>query len=190
MSHMLAAEPVPCDVDNQFARRLYWEAQKLDRTRGGAYPGARPFYEGCDLLSGCKAVQKAGGCKSYKWSFSVDTTIRTICTLGPVVHGVMMTTGMMRPDSKGFIHPTGRVEGGHCIADIGVNMEREFFTWPQSWGTSHGVGGNVFVSFKDMEIIMGMEAETAIFLDPSPITIANLPPEVARSFWARFFGRR
>lgn len=186
LGHMLAAEPVPCIVDDVFATRIYWWAQRYDSQRGGAYPYAWPHYEGTDLTSGCKVILKAGGCKSFNWSFSVDTTIRTISNLGPVVHGMTMTEGMMEPDEHGFIHPTGKEVGGHCICDIGVNMLNEYFTLPQSWGLRHGINGDVKMRFKDMEKVMSWGGETAIFLEPTLITVADLPPEPGVPWWKRF----
>ncbi len=190
LGNELALDPVPCPMTNEFARRIYWAAQRRDTWPGGAYPGARPHYEGTDLRSGLKTLRDAGACDTYERAFDIDTTILGISHNGPPVFGMMWTEGMSVPDANGFVRPTGRHVGGHCICGRAVDMEREYVRLIQTYGRDHGVNGEILLRFKDLEWIMARDCEVYFLAGRKPITIDNLPPAIRASWWARLFGWR
>ena len=167
VTHELAARPAEVStVSATFAKKvIYWEAQKIDEWPGGAYPGASPIYEGTSVLSGVKVAQRLGYMKSYRWAFSFDDFVLGLGHAGPAVIGVSWWTGMMDTDAAGFIHPTGQVEGGHCILAKGVNIAQKTVTLHNSWGARWGQNGDCKVTFDDMRRLLADDGEACFFVD-------------------------
>lgn len=154
-SQELAASPVVVSgITNESARQVYFSAQRLDDYPGGAYPDATPFYEGTDVLAGAKAVEALGKLTEYRWAFNLNDVILAVGHQGPGVFGTNWYSGSMDTDSKGFIHATGEIVGGHAICVRGVNVSKKYFTLANSWGTSWGKGGDCYISFDDFEKLL------------------------------------
>lgn len=166
ISHELAARPAEVkDLTNTYAKRMYWEAQKIDPWPGGSYPGASPFYEGTSVLAGVKVAQSKGWFESYRWSFSLEDLILGVGYSGPAVLGVSWFSGMSQPDSTGFIHATGSNLGGHCILCKGVSVKKDYFLLHNSWGSGWGFQGCCYISFKDMEKLLKKNGEAVFFIN-------------------------
>lgn len=162
-SHELAARPVlVAGITNSTARTVYYEAQKIDEWAGGAYPDASPFYEGTSVLAGAKAVQGQGKIKEYRWAFSLQDALLALGYQGPGILGTWWYQGMMTPDEKGFIHPTGNKVGGHAIVVRGVNVTTKTVRLSNSWGTDWGKGGDCFMTFDEFEKVLLDEGEFCI----------------------------
>jgi hypothetical protein len=160
----LAAQPVEVSgVTNEFARQLYWSAQQLDGQPGGSYPGATPVYEGTSTLAGMQAARAAGYITSYRWALNLDDLVLAVGYQGPAVIGIDWYEPMFHPDANGFVHPTGKIAGGHCICIIGVQVETDahgavdpvasYFLLQNSWGPTWGIDGRCKVSFVDMAVL-------------------------------------
>lgn len=151
-------------LDDVFAReRIYWVAQRdYDAWTGGAYPGAKPFYEGTSVLAGLKAAQAAGYVSEYRWAFGEADLALATSYIGPCVLGLKWWTGMFGPDRHGFLRPTGQVEGGHCVLCIGLNMRSGYYTIYNSWGPDWGRKGKAKISRVDMAALLADEGEAAI----------------------------
>jgi hypothetical protein len=136
-AHELAALPVKVKQTNATARGIYVRAQQLD-----PWPGED--YEGTSVLAGAKAVRERGHMPEFRWAFGVEDVLDTLSAHGPVVIGVNWYEGMERTDGRGYIAPTGRVRGGHCVVLRGVF--REGGGWVvlgrNSWGKDWGMGGD------------------------------------------------
>lgn len=162
-AHELAARPVEVQgVTKQTARNIYFDAQKLDSWEGGAYPGAVPFYEGTSVLAGAKAVHALGKIKEYRWAFSLNDALVAISRRGPGILGCWWYEGMMNPDSKGFIRPTGIPVGGHAIVVRGVSVKNKTVRLSNSWGKDWGVGGDCFMTWDDFEKVLMNDGEFCI----------------------------
>jgi len=163
ITHELIARPaVAKGLDAKYAKeQIYWQAQREDPWPGGSYPGASPFYEGTNVLNGLKVAQKLGWFDSYYWSFGLDELILGVGYSGPATLGINWYNGMYNTDTKGFIHATGKVVGGHCILCKGVNIKGKYFVLHNSWGKDWGVGGDCKISFDDMEKLLYEEGESA-----------------------------
>lgn len=161
-AHELAARPgVVIGVTPAYAReQLYWPAQRDDPWEGGAYPGARPFYEGTTVLAGARVVLALGLIEEYRWALDVLEFASAVSYFGPGIIGIDMFEGMMNTDSLGFIHPTGRWVGGHAMCVTGVRVVRDRATgeidwWRSyllihnSWGDRWGQGGRAKISFAE-----------------------------------------
>jgi hypothetical protein len=168
IAHELLALPTEVDptiVNHKYAREvIYWGAQQIDDWPGGAYPNANPFYEGTTILAGVKFTQKLGWFDNYRWSFGLDELILGIGYNGPAVLGLAWKEGMMDTDDKGYIHAKGEVQGGHCILCRGVDIKKEEFLLPNSWGRDWGLNGECKISFPDMSKLLKLDGEACFFI--------------------------
>ena len=166
IAHELAAKPVVVrGITDQFAlKRIYWEAQKIDGWEGGAYPGAKPFYEGTSVLAGVKVAHAMGAMESYRWAYTLPDLVLGVGYAGPAVIGVDWYEGMFDPDSSGFLHATGRVAGGHCTLIVGVSLPRQAFRIHNSWGKGWGEAGRAWLPFTDMERLLRNGGEACFFV--------------------------
>lgn len=165
IAHELAARPAEVKVTAEYAKKkIYWQAQKTDQWKGGSYPLAFPRYEGTSVLAGIKVVHKMGWMDSYRWAFGIDDLIIGLGHNGPAVLGLKWFEGMSKTDGRGYIKPSGKISGGHCILCKAVNVKEEYFILHNSWGRSWGLGGTCKVSFKDMDYLLHQEGEAAFFI--------------------------
>lgn len=155
-SHELLARPVlQSGVDDVFARTIYREAQLLDE-----WPGED--YSGTSVLAGAKAVTARGHMREYRWGFNLNDLIMALGYQGPVVLGLNWYTGMMNADPEGMIRPTGQVEGGHAICAFGVSLRLRRISLVNSWGRDWGEDGICYLSFDDVERLLGEQGEQCI----------------------------
>lgn len=195
-SHDLIAEPhvvttyKDAPVDNLFARqKVYWEAQKIDEWDGGSYPGASPRYEGSSVLAGAKVLTSYGLYSGYHWGLNLQQVALGIGYDGPAILGVKWFEGMQNTDAQGFIHPTGAVQGGHCILAYGVvvifklgttdktwanvDLDRSFIKMHNSWGKGWGMRGDCFMSLRNFEKLLNDRGEACF---PDRVSVVT-PPE-------------
>lgn len=164
--HELAARPAEVKgLTNQYAReKIYWEAQKIDPWEGGAYPKAKPRYEGTSVRAAIKIAQDLGWFDEYRWSFGIKDLILGIGYNGPAVLGVKWYNSMYSPGSNGFIKPSGGLAGGHCIIANAVNVKKKYFTLHNSWGKNWGINGECYITFDNMEKLLNDGGEAAFFI--------------------------
>jgi hypothetical protein len=174
-AHDLAARPaVVVGITDDYARMsLYYRFQREDPWPGGAYPGASPRYDGTAVLAGAKVCTDMGYYSGYDWALNASEVAQGIAYTGPAVLGLTWHEGMWDADSNGFIHPTGKVIGGHCICAVAVkivwkswhsrmfsqnwenvDMERSYITLHNSWGKSWGTNGRVKLSLAELDLLM------------------------------------
>lgn len=159
-AHELAARPVKVPgIDNDFAYRLYREAQAID-----AWPETGEGGEdGTSVLAGAQVLKARGVIPAYRWNF--DGAIGLALAVGykgPAVLGIDWREGMSDTDAKGFIHATGQVMGGHAIVCHAVNVKQRYFTFQNSWGSGWGVQGRCKLSFDDMDALLASRGECCI----------------------------
>lgn len=153
ITHEMAASPVQINyVSEASAFELYRTAQLLDE-----WPGED--YEGTSVLAGLKVATDWRYYTGYKWALTIEEFVLAVATQGPGVIGVDWYPGMYDVDADGFLKPTGRIVGGHCILARGVHIERnpdgtiDFLrSWVllhNSWGRSWGVNGTARMSLID-----------------------------------------
>lgn len=178
-SHDALARPaVVSGISNTYARFLYWLIQKRDDWPGGAYPGATPFYEGTAVLTGAKVMTELGYYSGYDWGLDARQVADGIAYTGPSILGIDWMRNMANPDSEGFIHATGEIDGGHCILAKAVkivyktwistwfsrkwenvDMERSYITLHNSWGRNWGVDGCAKLSLADLDVLLAAGGE-------------------------------
>lgn len=164
-AHEMVCRPVVIDdIDQTFARWVYKTAQKYDAWKG-------ENYEGTSVLAGAKVLQQQppqmpegrGLMQEYRWIFGdMNELIKTLGYFGPVVFGLNWYAGMMKTNGDGFIRRTGSYMGGHCILGKGVSMAKKAVRLHQSWGTGWGEGGDCWISFSDLEKLLGEQGEICV----------------------------
>lgn len=170
-SHEIAAYPKVSETSNEFARHLYWDAQRVDPWEGGSYTGASPVYEGTSVLAGAQVLKARGYIEEYRWAFSVDDVLRALSHEGPVVIGVPWMDSMHEPDPDGLLDISGVPIGGHCCLVRGHQTKRRLRAARRyshvvrirnSWGPDWGVGGDGFLEVHDLERLLRMGGEACV----------------------------
>lgn len=177
VTNELRFNPVPIlGLDETFAReKIYWPAQRIDDWDGGSYAGADPFYEGTSVRAGLEAAQELGYIGEYRQAHN-EYQMALAMTLGPVIIGVDWYEGMFKPDSRGYLRPTGARMGGHCCLAIGLKVTAPpgsgYYTIYNSWGPAWGNKGTARIRRADMARLLddGGDAFSVItrFNPPQP----------------------
>lgn len=154
-AHELASRPVQVNITGWDHHARYKKIQTYDQWEG-------EDYEGTSVIAGARFYKEQGKIPEYRWAKDLNDLILAVGHYGPAVMGLDWYTGMMEPDENGYIHPTGIVEGGHCIVNIGVNYKRKRFELHQSWGRSWGRGGRCYISFDDTALLLANGGEGCI----------------------------
>jgi hypothetical protein len=176
-SHELAARPRIIPTNNTFALEIYRRAQQLDY-----WPGED--YSGTSVLAGVKAVQErlnSAGIPyigSYRWAFGIADVLRVLSYAGPVVLGIDWYYDMYTPNEKNYITPTGELVGGHAIlakhqrivklnpdlpADMSnIDVDRSHVRLHNSWGTGYGLGGDAFITVRNLNKLLQDGGEACI----------------------------
>lgn len=156
ITHEAIARPVEVKgLDSKTALALYKKAQQLDE-----WPGTN--YEGTSVLGGMKAAVEKKWYTEYRWAFGEDDLALAVGYKGPVVLGINWYSGMMEPDFKGIIRPTGAAEGGHAILCNGINIKTGLYRLHNSWGTGWGINGDCFISRVDLAKLLKEEGEACV----------------------------
>lgn len=137
---------------------LYREAQKVDE-----WPGED--YDGTSVRAGAKVLQSMGFVREYRWAFTVDTVVKAVLSVGPVVVGTNWYSGMFEPDSEGLIDVTGGVVGGHAYVLNGVNVRRGLFRVKNSWGRDWGRHGHALIGIEDMSRLINEQGEACLAVE-------------------------
>ena len=137
---------------------IYSQAQKLDE-----WPGEN--YNGTSVRGGAKFLKNQNVIDTYYWAFDVDTLIKTVFELGPVVVGTNWYRSMFKPDRNGVIRATGGIVGGHAYVINGVDKTKKLFRIKNSWGKNWGVNGHAFISFVDMKKLINQNGEICIAVE-------------------------
>lgn len=110
------------------------------------WPGTQ--YDGTSVRAGAKWMVTQGLLAEYRWVWDVETAIAYLRSEegGPLVGGFDWFSGMSRPDSKGYVEPTGRWEGGHAFLVYWYSERTDAFSCFNQWGPQYGVGndGGIF----------------------------------------------
>lgn len=161
IAHEINARPKPLPSTHQLAMDIYMSAKLIDPWPGEAY-------EGTSVLAGIKDAARRGYFAEYRWAFGLNDLLLAVGYKGPAVIGINWYQGMMQPDAKGFIHPTGSSMGGHAILLNQVKVSEEWVFLPNSWGnwgipqTAGQVPHGCKLSFTDLERLLKEDGDAVI----------------------------
>lgn len=181
---LLVTEPNASDgvaddvkVTEALAVKIYSLASRLDDC-DGAYP---PEDTGSDGTSASKAAHQLGLISAYKWCETAATVFAILSHKGPVAFGTPWFAGMEDVDAQGFIHVTGKNEGGHEYGVIAIVVDKSvdgggFLVMCNSWGSSWGISwpmpdgshlaGCAKISFKDAHKLIDHHRGDAVWFLP------------------------
>lgn len=157
-AHQLAARPSEVfGLLTNNAKQIYKKAQTLDQ-----FPGED--YDGTSVLAGVKAAQSMfpSRIESYKWAFTLNEVLQSLCYVGPVVLGIDWHMGMVTPTKNGMVRADGDVIGGHAILAMGIDPKRRLVRLHNSWGKKWGVEGRCLITFDDLERLLKRNGEACI----------------------------
>jgi hypothetical protein len=145
---LLNARPVKHEFGNKMGFDVYHRAQQLDE-----WPGED--YSGTSVRAGAKVLRERGHIDAFAFTQNAETLARFVLNQGPAPIGVNWHQGMGRVDSEGYIYPTGRVRGGHCVivdgVVFGVEGQVDRFRLRNSWGSTWGLNGRCRIRFEDLQ---------------------------------------
>ncbi len=140
---------------------VYHEAQRQDEWDG-------EDYDGTSVRAGAKALKDLGLIDVYTWAFDADTVTEVVLEKGPVVVGTDWTDDMFEPDSKGVIHPTGPLAGGHAYLINGVNRDTGLFRIKNNWSREWGRRGHAYIPIEEMDALIKNYGEACLAVEIGP----------------------
>lgn len=155
-------KPLGAYLQEADAVAIYSAATKLDDING-EYP---PDDTGSSGLAVSKAAKNLGYVRSYSHAFGLDHMLHAL-QLHPVIVGTDWTSDMFKPDRKGFIKPSGSVQGGHEYLCLGYDADKKFLTFVNSWGTTWGAYGRFFMAAADFNDLLKAQGDVTV---PLPIS--------------------
>lgn len=183
-AHEMAANPVcTAGIDASFAReKIYFEAQRIDRFRGGAYRGARPFAEGTSVIAGARVLKAMGYIEDYRTAADIVDLLVVIADLGPVVFGCPWYHDMQHLCERDVAKPTGSRFGKHCVLitgfDLaldqqgGIDEKSSFLRFRNSFGRDWGSNGDGKLSLASTRQLWP-DAEICIPLGRKPVALSE-----------------
>lgn len=181
ITHEAVARPVPVDFSKHglpgWATRAVstkWQggnAQQIAQAfafdlydwcrRNDEWPGEN--YDGTSAAAGAKGAVDANIWGEYRWAETADEFAVWVSRNGPGDFAVDWYTGMMRPDSDGYLNLTGQKEGGHLICASGFSVKHDAFWLPNSWSDRWGNKGFAWLRREDAA---GLAADNGEMLGP------------------------
>jgi hypothetical protein len=145
-------------LNELYAVGLYSEASHLDGIPG-YYP---PTDGGASGLGVAKALRRRGLIDRYEHAFSIKGMLAAL-KRAPVIVGTVWLSGMSDPDSQGFAHLAGSVQGGHeylCREyEPAPRLSDGVFTFDNSWSSSWGDGGRFRIRVGDFAYLLGQQGD-------------------------------
>jgi hypothetical protein len=139
-------------VAQAFAFDLYDWCRRNDEWAG-------ENYDGTSAAAGAKGAVEAGIWGEYRWAQSADEFAVWVSRNGPGCAAIDWWTGMMQPDSDGYLRLTGQVEGGHQILVNGYSVRRDAFRVHNSWGSDWGQNGEAWIAADAMSYLRHSNGE-------------------------------
>lgn len=141
----------------RFAIGLYEQATVLDDIPG-SYPGQDTGSSG---LAIAKALVARGLMRTYLHAFGLTPMLSALQSQ-PVLVGINWYESMFDPKADGTLEIAGDVAGGHEIVCDGVWIKERMLRFPNSWGPGWGDKGYFFLSFDQMDRLLGEGGDVTV----------------------------
>lgn len=151
-------------LNQQGAVKLYSDAAVIDGS--GPYP---PNDFGSTGLSIAKALKKANLIGAYQHTFSLNGALKAL-SIYPILVGMNWYNGMFKPARDGKVSITGPLMGGHEVMAREIDAKKSIVWFDNSWGSSWGVNGRFYLTFKDFETLLKRQGDVIVLL-PKDISI-------------------
>lgn len=135
-----------------FAFDLYEWCQRHDEIPGENYSGTT-------AAAGARGGVESGIWGEFRWTRSVEEFAIWVSRNGPGDIAVDWWTGMMRPDSEGYLNLTGQIEGGHMLLANGYSVRRRAFRLHNSWSDDWGQNGEAWIRADDLRALVQANGE-------------------------------
>lgn len=172
LAHCLGIGRQYWDVDDAHARWFYHLARKHDEWAG-------ENYEGSSVQGACEGAKSVGIIRGYWW-IETPAEFKAALRFGAVDVGSWWTSGMFKPDSNGYVHPTGTREGGHSYEVGAVDLKRNRGRIDNSWGKDRwGFGGSAWIDLDELfSLVFEQSGEMALIrkkkFDPALLPVAGV----------------
>jgi hypothetical protein len=136
------------------------ETQLDDRQIPGHYP---PDDTGSTGVWSMKVLKAWGLASGYQHAF--DTwTLQRILQKFPVSVGVPWYASMDSPDENGLLHvePASGLRGGHQFDLVGIDVENQWYTAVNSWGTGWALKGEMRIPFNDFHTLLQHHGDVSV----------------------------
>lgn len=144
VQNFLNAAPLMSNGTNADAQKLYYRARQIDEWEG-------EDYDGSSVSAATRAAMELG--KVSEWGY-LDTHAACckwiLDNRGGLIYGMNWYEGMYTPNAEGYIRPTGKMVGGHCLYERGCSKWLDSRLY-NSWGADWGYHGLAWMSKADKE---------------------------------------
>lgn len=137
---------------------IYMAATSIDPWPG-SYP---PDDTGTDANSAAKAMRNAGYISAWQHAFGLDHVLAAL-QLAPVMLGITWYESMFSTDAQGYVHPDGKVAGGHEVLIRGDNAKGTVLV-RNSWGRGWGVHGDFKLRYADLNALLRDGGDATVLL--------------------------
>ena len=173
--------------DKAAGEDVYKRATVIDEFRG-TYP---PDDTGSSGLAVAKVLKERGLIKGYQHAVTFADALGALSER-PVITGMRWFDSFNKLDANGFIQRTrtAREVGGHEFVVHAINVEGEYVTCTNSWGTNYGINGLFRMSFDLWEAQLKDRGDVTVFTpldEPAPVPVppTPVPPtnDADRALW-------
>lgn len=138
---------------------VYAEAQTIDE-----WPGED--YDGTSVRAGAKVLQQLGYIGEYRWASDLDTVVRALLEVGPVVVGTWWYDSMFTPRDDYLVIDDGAAKvGGHAYLLNGVNVKDRKLRIKNSWGRRWADDGTAWMTFDTFEALLSDWGEACLAVE-------------------------
>ncbi len=175
------------------------EVERTDASRAIG-PGLREFpasiMVGCSILAGARYAKFKGWIPEYRWCFSVDDVVDTLCCGGPVLLGFQWFESMYETSDRGIVQSvSGPGVGGHAVLATGYlsaddALKRgmghtELIRFANSMGSGYGVNGTGYLRILDLAFLLKREGEAVVPSNMSPVEELTKGQQLWQNKWVR-----
>jgi hypothetical protein len=182
------ARPDTADAasDETRAVALYSLATQLDNI-----PGQYPSDDtGSTGIAVAKAAVRAGLFAGYQHTFALLDALTALQML-PQMWGINWYDSFDQPDANGLVTITkgAQVRGGHEPMADELDVANRLVGFTNSWSETWSVRGRFYVSWTDLETLLGQQGDVTIPVPltqqpPTPGPAPVTPDDVDRAMWA------